>query len=290
MRTQFLQIGLCLLIASIGTAQHTDKIDMDEYRNGALHNGLDEIVHTDGTVKSEASVAGLVKHIPLSKNKQYAYSRYKTSNGRSVLIASEGGKEVYSVELKRNKMDGIWNSRYTNGQLIDSGLLNKNIPDGEWKSWYSNGQVRTVRTYSSSKLFLVQNQIARYNPKTTTNQLALMAVKRDGTFEAITRSSNAYNNLPGGGEPYTPPFATCLPHGLYMNYYASGIVKDSGLYKDGLRDGLWVENFENGQLNTSGSYLRGQKNGGWKTYNKKGKLIELSEYQKGKLIHRKQYQ
>lgn len=289
MRNKFLQIGLCLFIAYSGGAQHTDQVEADGFATGALHNGLDEIVHPDGTVRTETSVAGLVKHLPLSKHNNYSYSRYKTGNNRSLLTATENGREVYSVELRRNKMDGRWASRYNNGQLLDSGRLSKNIPDGEWLGWYSNGQIRSVRNYSASKWFMVQNKIYRYNPKTTTNPLALMAVRRDGSFEAITQSVHSFSGLASGGEQYTPPFASCLPHGLYMNYYSNGAVKDSGFYKDGVRDGLWNEYFDNGQLNTSGSYFKGQKHGGWKSFNNKGKLITLAEYQQGKLVHRKNY-
>lgn len=290
MKTKLLPFVLCFFIAYGSTAQHTDKVEADGFATGALHNGLDEIVHPDGSVKSEASVSGLVKHIPLSKNSNHSYSRYKTGNNSSLLTASstESGKEVYSVELRRNKMHGRWVSRHSNGQLLDSGTLNKNIPDGEWLSWYSNGQVRSVRNYSASKWFMVQNQIYRYNPKTTTNPLARMAVKRDGSFEAVTQSTHSFSDL-AAGDKYTPPFVHCLPHGLYMNYYSNGAIKDSGLYKDGMRDGLWNEHFENGQLNTSGSYFKGQKHGGWKSYNNKGKLITLAEYQQGRLVHRKNY-
>lgn len=288
MRNKLLQITLCLLIAYTSPAQHTDRIELDELADGAIHNGLDEINHPGGSVESAKPVAGLSKELPFFK-KGYTFIRTKLTGNRSLLSAIEVGKLVYSVELRRNKMHGKWTSRYSNGQLLDSGLFNKNIPDGEWISMYANGQIRSIRNFSASKWFMVQNHIYRFNSKTTTNYLARMALKRDGSFDAITLSSHSFAHLASSNEPYTPPFAHCVHHGLYMNYYSNGAVKDSGFYKDGLRDGLWTEFFENSQLSASGSYFKGQKNGGWKYFNLKGKLVALAEYQQGKLVFRKQY-
>lgn len=213
----------------------------------------------------------------------------------------ENGDTLFLGDLKRGRLHGAWMSWYAPGQPCDSGKLVHNIPDGEWKSWYSNGQPRSIRTYSAYMLQRVKNEIPRRNARATS--FAITDIARTDlsyawqlltpAYSYITLAANAADphtvaprtleeraekNTRSGYHPYLPPFTACLHHGLYMNYYPDGKVKDSGYYHNGLREGVWIESINNGAINATGAYHRGRKQDRWKYYTPSGRLIGIKIY------------
>jgi antitoxin component YwqK of YwqJK toxin-antitoxin module len=231
----------------------------------------------------------------------------------SITGFSENGDTLFSSGYKRGKLHGAWMSWYHPGQLCDSGRLERNIPDGEWKSWYNNGQPRSLRTYSAFMLHRIKDEIPRRQAKVTFFAITDIA-KTDLSYayqlltpiySYLTLAVNAADpqtiaprsledrverNMLQGLQPYLPPFTECLHHGLYINYYPDGNIKDSGLYNNGLREGVWDEWINNGALRTTGAYNRGRKQDTWKYYTSSGRLIGVKTYNKqGKEIARKKF-
>jgi antitoxin component YwqK of YwqJK toxin-antitoxin module len=223
------------------------------------------------------------------------------------------GDTLFLGDLKRGKLHGTWVSWYTPEQLCDSGRLSHNIPDGEWRSWYSNGQPRSVRNYSAFMLHRIKDEIPRRGTKATF--FAITDIARTDpsyawqlltpVYSYVTLAVNAANphvvaprtlearaeqNTLSGYHPYLPPFTECLHHGLYMNYYEDGKVKDSGFYHNGLRDGVWIESFNNGDIRSTGAYHHGHKQDSWKYYTASGRLIGIKMYnRRGKEIGSKRF-
>lgn len=213
------------------------------------------------------------------------------------------GDTLFSGGYKRGRLHGTWMSWYHPEQLCDSGRLIRNVPDGEWKSWYSNGRPRSIRTYSAAMLQRIKNEIPRRASKATFFAITDIA-KTDPSYawqlltpvySYVTLAVNAANshtppirsledrieqNILSGHHPYLPPFTECVHHGLYMNYYPNGSVKDSGLYHNGLREGIWVEWINNGTMRSTGVYHRGYKQDSWKYYTALGKMIGVKMYNK----------
>lgn len=216
---------------------------------------------------------------------------------------TDNGDTLFWSGLKRGRLHGTWMSWYHPEQLCDSGRLVKNLPDGEWKSWYSNGQPRSLRTYSAAMLQRIRNEIPRRGGKVTFFAITdiartdpagawhllspgysyvTLARNASNPKEATPRSLEARveNNVLSGYHPYLPPFTECLHHGLYMNFYPNGQLKDSGYYQNGLREGLWDEWINNGTLRSTGAYRRGLKQDTWKYYSPTGQLIGIKMYNK----------
>jgi antitoxin component YwqK of YwqJK toxin-antitoxin module len=63
-----------------------------------------------------------------------------------------------------------------------------------------------------------------------------------------------------------------------MNFFPDGKTRDSGYYKNGVRDGLWNEWNNDATVLAVGSYKQGRPNGDWKFYNKQGKLLYIQLY------------
>lgn len=288
MKKIFLAAGT-LLILSQSPAQTIIQVDNSQTTEAPFKTELDE--KTANNLNDEVKLPEkLIRMIPVTYNRELSYNSEPIGKRKAILTAEESGKLVFSTHYKRNQLQGLWISLYSNGARLDSGHFNNNIPDGEWRSWYPGGKLRSIRTYSSGKYFAVSNEIKRRNEKIMYYPLTRIGLIHPAGFENLTSSGYSFISMPSSaGVTYVPPFVNCLHHGLYMNFYATGAVKDSGYYVDGMRDGIWDEYYENGQLKTSGYYYKGQKNSGWKYYSSKGKLTMLCEFKNGKLSHRKKY-
>jgi len=223
------------------------------------------------------------------------------------------GDTLFAGGYKHGRLHGSWMSWYHPRQLCDSGRLIRNVPDGEWKSWYSNGSLRSVRNYSAYMLHRIKDEIPRRQTKATFFAITDIA-KTDPSYawqlltpvySYITLAMNAADphlasprsledrveqNILTGFHPYLPPFTECVHHGLYMNYYPDGNVKDSGMYVNGLREGVWVEWINNRAMRSTGAYHRGLRQDSWKYYATSGKLIGVKTYnRRGKEIARKKF-
>lgn len=232
------------------------------------------LFHTDEVTLTEPTFENIV-------------AREFPSNG-AINGSYPDGKIRYSASVKNSRLHGEWKSWYGNNAPHDEGKLVKGVPDGEWKVWYPNGKLRYVRTYSSDKLMRIQQEWTRPHPKMPNFALtnlyqkdkskALTAVKSNYSFkEAIASNS------------YTPVFNRCLHHGLFINYYESGMVKDSGYYNNGLRTGVWQESLPAGNEYWTGTYKNGVKTGTWKRFNKQKKMMELIVYKNGSPNWRKEF-
>lgn len=235
--------------------------------------------------------------------------------GGSIVGYTSDGDVQFIGHYRGDRLKGEWKSYYGPGQLCDSGGIKNNVPDGEWKSWYENGQLRFIRTFHAFKFEKARQDISRRASKVISSPIVTIAredlrvaysyMSAAYSFHTLAKKSNARklsgadwtslrqrvdNNTFDGAEEYLPPFLECFHHGLYMNFYPDGGVKDSGYYKNGLREGVWEERVNNGNIVAKGFYYRGHKSDSWKYYDKNGELKYLENYNRiGRLVYRKEF-
>lgn len=235
--------------------------------------------------------------------------------GGSIVGYTSEGDVQFVGHYKGRRLKGEWKSYYGPDQLCDSGGIKNDVPDGEWKSWYENGQLRFIRTFNAFKFEKAKQDIARRASKVISTPIVNIAradlrvaysyLSAAYSFHTLAKKSSVKklsgadwtslrqrvdNNTFDGGHEYLPPFLECMHHGLYMNFYPDGSVKDSGYYKNGLREGVWEERVNNGKIKAQGFYYRGHKSDTWKYYDANGELKYLETYNKnGKLMYRKEF-
>jgi antitoxin component YwqK of YwqJK toxin-antitoxin module len=242
-----------------------------------------------------------------------AFSSTGNRNRGTVVGLSADGDTQFIAHYKRNKLKGAWLSKFGNESLCDSGSLKNNIPDGVWKSWYANGNLRYIRTYDAHKLEKAKQDIALRASKAAMSPLASIARRNvnvawsflhpDYSFHTLaaqptnfstseswlTLNERVANNI-SEESAYIPPFAECLHHGLYMNFYEDGKLKDSGYYRNGLREGIWEEWVEDGKVRSQGFYNSGHKADTWKFHDQSGRLLYIKSYDRnGREVHRKRF-
>jgi antitoxin component YwqK of YwqJK toxin-antitoxin module len=200
------------------------------------------------------------------------------------------GHLYFKTTYSKGNINGTWKSQHRNGKPRDEGSFYKNVPDGEWKGYYPNGQLKYVRQYSAQKWYAMKSQLKRRNPKQQYFTLVDMAMKNAHLFGTLASARYSFQTLAEEASYYVPPFVNCLHHGIYMNYYQNGVLKDSGSYHEGLRNGVWQSWYPNGAKQSSGIYINGEKHSGWISYNEEGEMIWLREYRFGKLMYEKHYE
>jgi|GEM_PF-994081 len=290
MKSIFLLIGTMLLCCSSPSAQ-VDALDNNNpffndetSKNAPLPTSFGLFPKLDETVKTYS-----VRHIKTGR-----------ATGYHILL-DNNGDTIYRASYKRKSLKGAWVSYYLNNTPCDSGYLDHNIPSGTWKSWFANGRLRSIRTFSAAKLKAIKNNLLRYNPKSNFDPILTVEKMRPGSFNKYTNASQSFikyvdtdvlnlasamsinekayiNRLDKAH--YLPPFTECFHEGLYMDFYPSGEVMDSGYYKNGLRDGAWVEKLYNATIVAKGAYHHGYKIEIWSFYNLSGKLVGLKRFNK----------
>ncbi|HET9747312.1 MAG TPA: hypothetical protein VFP97_16470 [Chitinophagaceae bacterium] len=188
-------------------------------------------------------------------------------------------------------------------QPLDSGRLVRGIPDGKWMGWYKNGKPQFIRTYSAGKWRQFQNEKIRYHPKRISMPITKLYHDHKEQAEKYTKAINSFCGLQNCSrvngnagevinsavqEHYHPPFGNGLLHGLFINWFSDGAIKDSGHYHNGLPEGVWFKWTDDKQFYWKGFYRHGLKNKEWKLYSFTGLLIRIVFYRDGKLIWRKE--
>jgi antitoxin component YwqK of YwqJK toxin-antitoxin module len=255
--------------------------------------------HTDAKTQS-ASLQDV--QLPFTASVTTSYPFLLQKNG-TIQQQSSTGVSVFAT-VKQYKLHGKWQSKYGNGQMIDEGTLVKGIPHGEWKVWSQNGTLLAVRNYDADLLQRIQQEIKLNHPRnyfyTITNihkknsPAAATYLTANYSFgntsvKQISTITEVVDNNANDITQYRPVFTTCLHHGLFMNFYRNGAIKDSGYFYQGLKEGVWLHYINEAGVVWKGSYKYGMPEREWKLYNAAGKLMMIVFYnQNGKEVWRRQ--
>lgn len=213
-----------------------------------------------------------------------------------IITAYLNGQLLFKGQVKKQKLQEDWASFYRNSHKLDSGYLRNSVPDGEWKRWDSSGKLIAIRNYDADKLHQVKEEMRMAHPKRSFYSLtALYKINRSQAMHALTAgysfSFSATQPLPQtlqqvvennstNENSYIPVFNECLHHGLYMNFFPGAITKDSGYYKNGLKEAVWLHRNSPAGNYYIGTYKNGIPIREWKLYNEAGRLLSIIFYNK----------
>jgi antitoxin component YwqK of YwqJK toxin-antitoxin module len=222
----------------------------------------------------------------------------KEKRGKLIQATAYQNNDIkhFDVHFKKQQLHGAWQTFYANEQLCEEGKFVNNLPDGEWRIWYPDGKLKAIVHYSAEKFHYIKADIRRNHPKDKKYAITRHAAMRKnikpyfkpafpGTppdTESLSVLKKIYHNTSGDGSNYIPPFSSCLHHGSYISYFENGLVRDSGLYVNGLKHEVWHETI-NDNLIAFGYYNHGEKHGQWKYYHSDGSLRYSEHYIHGKL-------
>ncbi len=212
---------------------------------------------------------------------------------------------LLKAEVKNRRLHGSWLSYYPQAQKLDEGNLVKGVPDSEWKIWYANGQMRSLRTYNADLFQKVKQDVELKHPKISRFTVTERYKKEGskvlrvlnagysfgmGAFELPATVDELVTDNVNNSKNYRPPFQQSLHHGLYMNWFENGVVKDSGYYKEGLKEGVWIHRKVAEEGYWSGAYHNGVHVNQWKYYSNTGKLLIIVYYdEQGHELRRKDF-
>lgn len=306
-----LHFMVSVLMASLSYCQetmpgpfHFDGNFMVTGSNNALYKGYTKRVNNSFVTTIFAASSKKIASLTHS-------DRTLTHKHGEIIVYNALGNVAFISHYKKNRLHGGWISWYDNRLICDSGNFENNLPEGIWKTWYPDGKLRSVRSYSALKWHVLKDELKKH-PRFTFFPLTSIIRNDRNAYDTYTNAGYSYATLARPRQQniaydgslkeivdlntkhedngYLPPFTQCLHHGLYMNFYPEGTIKDSGYYKNGLREGVWEEWLENGNIRSVGFYHHGTKKNTWKFYNSSGKLLYIQHYNhRGKPVGAKEF-
>jgi antitoxin component YwqK of YwqJK toxin-antitoxin module len=290
---KLLSIGAFVLLFSMPT-------DAQKYLRPG--NGTDEIELRSSISHSAIIVSGayFYRKPPLINEFLPAKSR---QNDQTITVYHQNGVKKLSAFARKNILHKKWQSWYASNDACDEGNFKKGVPDGTWRVWHRNGQLRYIRTYDAELLYKLKDEWIRrprnsFYPITTLAKenirKAAWYISTEHAFSLPpTQKTASVNELLSQNMEdslrYVPPFSEGLLHGLYINYFSTGLVKDSGYYRYGIREGDWLECNSDGTIISRGFYRHGTRKGTWRYYQGK-QLMQLKEFDnKGKNIYTRNF-
>ncbi len=210
---------------------------------------------------------------------------------QTITCYHQNGTKKVSAFAKKNLLHKKWQSWYANNTACDEGSLKKGVPDGTWQVWYQNGQLRHLRTFNAELLSKLKDEWIR-RPRNSFYPISTLAKENISMAAWLISKEHAFSLSPSqktmsvkellsrnteDAVTYVPPFSEGLLHGLYINYFSNGMVKDSGYYRYGMREGDWLECNSDGTVLSRGFYRHGTRKGVWKYYQGK-QLLRLTEF------------
>jgi len=200
---------------------------------------------------------------------------------------------------------------FSSGEISSKGYLINNLPGGKWVSYYSNSRIKSIGYWknalldsswvfydSTGRITLKENYKENlkngYSYEYDTSGLVIRKTfYKDGKKEGkeviyfkgsqqVKIEKNYKNNIKDGvSKEYD-----CDGNILLIKQYDIGLVSKkeeiNRLDSDGKKNGVWKEFYENGNIKLEHTFFHGEKDGISKKYDKKGKLLELETFDKGK--------
>ncbi|MFO8055522.1 MAG: hypothetical protein R6U19_10225 [Bacteroidales bacterium] len=197
---------------------------------------------------------------------------------------------------------------YDNGQISSEGILREGKPDGYWKTYYKDG---TIKSEGNRKNFKLDSTWKFYNSDGEINMIinyreGLKNGKRITYSEEEIIMEHFKDGIKDGWTKVFYPDSTVKREVYFDNGKKDGYEKeydeqgniialneyDQGFLvnrefinrrdNQGRKQGPWKTFYPDGSLKTSGVYLEGEKHGVFREYDKKGNLLNIEKYDKGK--------
>ena len=187
------------------------------------------------------------------------------------------------VNYKAGKLDGLEEYWHENGQLMYKGFSKKGESHGICKFWYKNGQLEAVGNMKNGIKTGIHKKYYRNGQmyKKWFYKNGIETKRVEVWYENGDKMPVLYDSeLEIKGNLIYIKLSQKLFSGLQKDFYSDGSIKYKILVKDGKKHGEYVEYYENGEYKQSGSYKNGIKEKGFKYYDQDGKEISFKEFKK----------
>jgi antitoxin component YwqK of YwqJK toxin-antitoxin module len=152
-----------------------------------------------------------------------------------------------------NKLNGKYETFYSNGQLESYGFYEDDNKIDLWQSWYDHGSLKSEIWYENGKKHGLS--ITYYDEGKIQTRGYYENDKLLGIYEQFHRNGVLAKEI---------FYFDGWKYGLENNRDEHGIILSSGLYYQNERNDLWTTITDH-KIKTYGSYINGSKYGPWKS-------------------------
>ncbi|MGK7393896.1 MAG: toxin-antitoxin system YwqK family antitoxin [Candidatus Cyclobacteriaceae bacterium M3_2C_046] len=210
-------------------------------------------------------------------------------------------KENYFLkDSASGKLQGPYQSFYSNGNFKSSGQFEANQPTGLWKYYFENGKLKMKGElknnsnhgfwqyyYENGNLSMEGHIYQGKREGEWINYFENGHIKSEGTYHN-DQKEGIWNYYFEDGLLKAQGFYK-QDQGMYKEFYPSGNLKMYGKHIEGLSDSTWVFLYEDGTRKALGDFNQGQRMGSWKYFYPNGNLSAEGNYQKGEKMGKWSY-
>jgi antitoxin component YwqK of YwqJK toxin-antitoxin module len=186
---------------------------------------------------------------------------------RVVYIYADTGKALNRFDKFGHKQ-GLWEQKYTNGNIRYKGHFKDDKPIGVFKYFYeSNDSLRILAVYSEN------GKVARAHEYYFTGAMASEGKYVNQQKDSVWKLFDDVQKLRAKDQ-----YANGKKEGKSLMFYPDGNVLESKMWHNDLENGTWQQFFEDGTLKVEGTYVDGKLEGPASFYNAEGHLEIKGNY------------
>ncbi|MGP8214699.1 MAG: toxin-antitoxin system YwqK family antitoxin [Bacteroidia bacterium] len=186
---------------------------------------------------------------------------------RMVYIYADTSKALNRVDKLGHKQ-GMWEQKYSNGNIRYKGRFKDDKPTGVFKYFYEdNDSLRILAIYSDN------GKIARVHEYYPTGALAgtgkYVNQQRDSVWKIFDEAQNLRSK---------EQYSNGKKEGTTVTFFQDGNVLESKTWHNDIENGKWVQYYDNGEMKLEGTYVNGKMEGPASFYNPDGNLAVKGSY------------
>lgn len=169
---------------------------------------------------------------------------------RSVYIYADTGKALNRVD-KMGRKQGLWEKKYSNGNIRYKGYFRDDKPTGVFKYFYEdNDSLRILAMYSDN------GSVAHVHEYYSSGVLASTGKYVNEKKDSVWKIYDDLQRLEEKDQ-----YKNGKKNGKCMTFYANGNVLESKTWHNDVENGKWRQFFDNGDLKLEGTYVNGKLEG-----------------------------
>lgn len=255
----------------------------DDKKNGPEkgYSSKGYLLYTAGYADDEQD--GILTYYYPNGNKQDEIMYKKGKAEGTYKAYYKDGKLKTQGEFVGDKKQGLWTTWYNNGAVSEKTTYQDNEITGEFTEYYEDGKLKQKGNYTKKK---IDGKLENYSDegklysdatyeKGRLREVNFYDDKGNVTSTTSTRkgAANITFYSPEGIKTSQGYFdRDGNKDGEYLEFYASGKVKERTNYKDGLQQGSHEVYYPNGQKNIENTFTDDNEDGYTKGYYYNGKL------------------
>jgi len=194
-----------------------------------------------------------------------------------------------TVEIRNG--NGIINSVFPGGQLLETGTVKEGYRVGQWRKNYKDGSKQEEGDYRSGTYYITNSWSTDGKPMVTNGEGAFESYHADGSLfetglvrKGLRTGKWTMYFIASDSIMSESIFAEGKLNGTYQAFFENGQVNIKGTFSDDKRVGEWIWFTHDADIESSITFKEGKKEGIQLFFDASGKVLRKELYKNGELV------